>query len=271
MNEALLEASRLALQAKSDLPFSVYQSWRAQHLLNVPVYKPTLIIVLSGCKELPASRAQVVQANQFVVLANHCQWEMRNIPANDQYYAILIEFDEEDFDGLVSALPVASIQGNVSDLLSKSVEQFCSWSVCAPRSLWSARRKEILLVLQAMGYSNLYGLLAPQSMRQRVQRIIQQTLDGEHTAYNIAQKLALSESSLRRHLRYESTNLQQLKDEVRLGAALHTLQTSFMPIGLIAQSVGYQSQSRFTQKFKQQFGLTPSELRRTRELTALGE
>ncbi|WP_084683746.1 helix-turn-helix domain-containing protein [Psychromonas hadalis] len=45
---------------------------------------------------------------------------------------------------------------------------------------------------------------------------------------------------------------------------IHLLQTTHFSIGLISEKCGYQSQSRFTDRFKTLFGLTPSELRKTK-------
>jgi AraC-like DNA-binding protein len=74
----------------------------------------------------------------------------------------------------------------------------------------------------------------------------------------------MSESTLRRKLKVESTSVQEIKDSARLGLGLHLLQTSQHSIGIISDKCGYQSQSRFTERFKKQFGLTPSELRKTK-------
>ncbi|WP_462154574.1 helix-turn-helix domain-containing protein [Pseudoalteromonas piscicida] len=51
---------------------------------------------------------------------------------------------------------------------------------------------------------------------------------------------------------------------MKLGHGLHLIQTSYEPIGLIAEKCGYSSSSRFTDRFKQLYGLTPSALRKTR-------
>jgi AraC-like DNA-binding protein len=80
----------------------------------------------------------------------------------------------------------------------------------------------------------------------------------------ICQQLAMSESTLRRKLKSEGTTIQDIKDQVKLGLGLHLLQTTLDPIGIIAQKSGYYSQSKFTERFKRRFGLTPSELRKTR-------
>jgi transcriptional regulator GlxA family with amidase domain len=59
-------------------------------------------------------------------------------------------------------------------------------------------------------------------------------------------------------------NLQDIKDRARLSLGLHLLQTTVEPIGIVAEKCGYHSQSRFTERFKTHFGLTPSELRKTK-------
>ena len=69
---------------------------------------------------------------------------------------------------------------------------------------------------------------------------------------------------MRRKLSAEDTNFQTIKDRIKLGHGLYMLQTSDTPMGLVANACGYQSQSRFTDKFKVMYGLTPSELRKTR-------
>lgn len=58
--------------------------------------------------------------------------------------------------------------------------------------------------------------------------------------------------------------MQEIKDQARLGLGLHLLQTTHYSIVLIAEKCGYKSQSRFTDRFKERFGLTLSELQKTK-------
>jgi len=52
----LLNTIKNTLNDKREQPFSVYTSIKEQKLLNVPVAKPLLIVVLSGYKELGVVR-----------------------------------------------------------------------------------------------------------------------------------------------------------------------------------------------------------------------
>nr|WP_281358241.1 helix-turn-helix transcriptional regulator [Pseudoalteromonas caenipelagi] len=81
----------------------------------------------------------------------------------------------------------------------------------------------------------------------------------------ICDSLAMSESTLRRKLKSEGTTVQTIKDRAKLGLGLHLLQSTDYTIGVISQICGYQSQSRFTERFKSRFGLTPTQLRNTKK------
>ncbi|MFV2058954.1 MAG: helix-turn-helix transcriptional regulator, partial [Thiohalomonadales bacterium] len=76
-------------------------------------------------------------------------------------------------------------------------------------------------------------------------------------------RLGVSESSLRRKLQSEQTGFRELLEEARLSHGLYLLLETVHPIGQVADAVGYQSQSRFGERFKRRFGMTPTELRRT--------
>ena len=113
-------------------------------------------------------------------------------------------------------------------------------------------------------------MVAQTSLSQQVHQMISVDLSQELSATDIAANLAMSESSLRRKLAEENNNLQAIKDQARLGYGLHLIQSTHQSIGAVAERCGYQSQSRFTDKFKQRFGITPSALRKTR-LSGSGE
>lgn len=92
--KSLLEHSNL------NLPFAVYSAYQEQKITNVPISKPLLIIVLSGYKELGKTENIKCDAGSFIFLANSSSIDMRNIPDQEEYFALLIEFDFEDFNDL---------------------------------------------------------------------------------------------------------------------------------------------------------------------------
>lgn len=264
--QALITSAKRIVKAHSPLPFSVYSSGQEQHILNVPVNKPLLVCVLNGHKQLGSQGATHCPAGSFVFLSNRPGIDMRNIPAGAEYFALLLEFEQEDFDDFTGRRASARthLQGPLQPLLTDALRQLIEWSAYAPSELWGLRRREILHTLHHLGHRELAALAAPPSLGYRVQCLIGSRMAEEVGMPFVSAALAMSESTLRRKLAHEGTSLQAIKDRVKLGHGLHLVQTTASPIGLIAEQCGYHSQSRFTDKFKSLFGITPTELRKTR-------
>ena len=264
--ENLLNTIKNSINEKRELPFAVYSSIKEQNLLNVPIVKPLLIVILSGSKELGRDNEIVCHSGDFIFLADNPAIKMRNIPRENEYFALIIEFDYQDFNGL--QINAYSKQhyciGKTTSTLEKCLQQFVESSSWAPTQLWSLRKREVLALICHMGYSEVLSMLGDHKIGHRLHDMFCEQSYDELTIDDICKQLAMSESTLRRKLKSEGTSVQEIKDQARLGLGLHLLQTTRDSIGLIAETCGYQSQSRFTERFKGRFGLTPSELRNTK-------
>ena len=262
----LMTTAQGILATNEALPFSLYSSVKEQRLFNVAITKPLLILVLGGQKKLGKTGEIICAPGSFIFLSNHPTIDMRNIPNSAHYMALLIEFDYEDFESLTfSSIPKqAYVQGVIDPALEKSVSQFMEWSAVAPSELRPMRRREILQLLHLSGYPEVGGLVEAPSLRHQLNAILAEDVLQDLDAPALSSRLAMSESTLRRKLKAEGTNLQTLKDDAKLNLGLHLIQTSMAPIGHIADQCGYHSQARFSERFKQRFGLSPSELRKTR-------
>lgn len=254
------------LQEKTALPFSVYSSVKEQHIFNVPVIKPLLICVLDGCKKIGRENEIICPTGSFIFLSNSPRVDMRNIPDSTEYLALLIEFDFKDFDCLSSRKTGKEtfFQGSIDPVLQQTLQQFVEWSRFAPSNMWSVRRQEILQLLCHLGYEQVNAIAESPGLSHKLHSLISADISNDLNAGVLSSRLAMSESTLRRKLTAEETSLRAIKDKAKLAHGLHLVQTTFEPIGRIAEQCGYQSQSRFTDKFKQLFGVTPTELRKTR-------
>ncbi|WOD08373.1 AraC family transcriptional regulator [Marinomonas sp. GJ51-6] len=241
-------------------------------MLNVPVIKPLLIFVLSGNKSLGSKDEIHCPSGSFVFLSNTPEIAMRNVPNDVNYFALLIEFEYSDFDCLKHRTVNTDtyFQGQIEPMLEQTLQQFVEWSAFSPPDMWYLRRQEILQVLLSLGFDQVEGIMEPPTLSHKVYTIIREQISSDLGAEAVSSMLGMSESSLRRKLSAEGSHFQGIKDKVKLGYGLHLIQTSFSPIGLIAEKCGYASQSRFTEKFKQLFGITPTALRKTR-VSVLGE
>lgn len=265
MND-LIHSIKTTIHAHTHLPFAVYSSLKEQCIFNVPIIKPVLIVVLDGEKRLGKDADVICTAGSFIFLSNNPMLNMRNIPSEREYFALLIEFEQQDFAVFNRRLKTTQkyVVGTVNKNLQTLLQQFIEWSEFAPAALWSIRRAEILQYLDFLGYHSIRAMAGNTSVTEKVHELVRANLTEDLSNSELCAHLAMSESSLRRKLQAEGTSVQDIKDQTKLGYGLHLLQTSADSIGVIAELCGYQSQSRFSERFKQRFGLTPSELRKTK-------
>lgn len=264
--KALIEHARLASAECAARPYSVVASIREQYILNTPVIKPLLIFVLSGVKHLGRDGEIVCPSGTFLFLSNAPNIHMRNVPEGE-YFALLIEFEYSDFDPFRNRSPSQRrdhFQGTMDDSLRQALHQFIDLPRFVPPELWPLRRQELLGLLYLSGYQDVGAIIEHPSTAHRLHDIITQDIQCDWTLAHLADKLALSEPTLRRRLKAEGISIKTILSRARLGYGLHLVQTTLEPIGRIAERCGYPSQSRFTDKFKSLFGITPTELRKTR-------
>lgn len=264
--EDLIRTAKQLQETGAPLPFSVYSSIREQKIVNVPIIRPILICVLDGSKRLGSQGEIVCPSGSFIILSNHPAINMRNIPGDGEYLALIVEFDHDDFNCLPpkTSRAVPFVQGQLEQVLEKTLQQFVEWGAFAPQAMWPARRRELLQLIFHLGYAQVCAVIEPPSLSHKLHGMVSADLTDDLSAEVLASRLAMSASTLRRKLAAEGASVQAIKDRARLGYGLHLVQSTFEPIGRVAERCGYQSQSRFTDKFKQFFGVTPTELRKTR-------
>ena len=99
----------------------------------------------------------------------------------------------------------------------------------------------------------------PASVGEAVKRLLGTDFSKGMPGFSdIAARLHLSESSLRRRLLDEETSFQVLKDELRCDLAKHYLSDSEVKLGDIAERLGFTEPSSFGRSFRQWTGMTPS-------------
>jgi len=77
----------------------------------------------------------------------------------------------------------------------------------------------------------------------------------------IASRLNMSESTLRRKLRAEGTSFQKLLDQLRAQLAHKHLKFTRVPVAEVARLVGFEDTTNFRRSFKKWTGTTPSSYR----------
>lgn len=121
------------------------------------------------------------------------------------------------------------------------------------------KMREVLLWLAHLGIYFTHNEV--KDLTQRVRRCLATAPHRIWTAAKVAESLAMSEVMLRRKLSAENTALRSLMIDVRMSSAMLLLQATDWAISAIAQHVGYESSSRFAERFRKRFGFAPSAIR----------
>lgn len=128
-----------------------------------------------------------------------------------------------------------------------------------PPAITRHKMCEILLWLAYLGIRFTHN--EKNDLTQKVRRRLANDPHKIWTAAEVAESLMMSEVMLRRKLSAENTALRSLMIDVRMSSALALLQATDWPISTIAQHVGYESSSRFAERFRKRFGFAPTAIR----------
>ncbi len=284
---ALLD--RLLNQAEHPVQgVSLFHSINEQNLRAIPVQKTTLLLVISGTKYIQDNECYIVHEGKGIIIPAGRTITLSNLPSPDvdHYLAVAVSITPDlakqyySFaDQVVSNERLPSRHSSVAHSQMLNLETFNldepiqillqQWIDSSNKMHLSDIQltlKTIELLSMIAEHIDLSPFLSPRqrSWKERVLEHIEHNVAHPWTLEEICRLLATSPSSLRRHLAVEGTGFRDILEETRLLHGLVSLQETFWPINQIALSVGYQSQSRFSERFKNRFGVSPSALRQTR-------
>ena len=256
---------------------SIYRCHKVQQLNTVPFYQPTLLMVVDGHKEVMIGDLNFsVQPGELLLIPADTTLWMGNCPDKKDrtYLGLAFRFDQEALNHFRLVYGSDQQSWDLSanwhvkapDSILTALRQWLSWndSLSISRQFIQHRQVELLLLLTQAGMGGNILLGHHPSWRQRVSQLLIINPAREWLLQDICLELRVSETSLRRRLKEEQTGFREILEDVRLATGLSLLLETNWPIGRVADAVGYQSQSRFGERFKRRFGMTPSELRFTR-------
>ncbi|VAW66183.1 Transcriptional regulator, AraC family [hydrothermal vent metagenome] len=261
----LIKLAQTALISNQTQPFSIYSCKQKQSLRHVPIFNPLIVFVLSGKKVLGGEMQSSCNEGQFLFLSENPEVTFSNIPGKHGYLALFIEFQYEDFEGiqLTSKNAQRFLIGDMNAALVQSISQLIELSDTSPEVIWNIRRKELIHLLCFYGYHDIISMISKPRINHQLIDVFKKDPSTRWDIKRMSKKLAMSESTLRRKLKLEGTGFRDLNTQVRLAHGMHLIQTTDDSISVISEKCGYQSQSRFTEGFKNRFGTTPGKLRKT--------
>lgn len=237
----------------------------------VPFFEPCVIVVLSGTKHLGDEE---VGEGGCLAIPAPTNFHMGNVPNPDSgfYQALVFPFSPQDINHVRTMMleergvPTGPTSKDIvtygfdEDTL-KALDHYLQSGVRDSPARVQHRKREVLLILAERDprILSLDGGVSGWNQRLR-------TLFAEDPAFawsmdDVCQRLAVTESTLRRALRKEDTSFREVLSEFRLSNALMAVLMSPAPIYQIAHDNGFQSVSRFTENFRKRFEATPTDIR----------
>lgn len=267
----------LLMRTQSSAHLGMNACMQPQSLRSISIPVPTLTMALVGQKTVYIGEsAHTATKGAAILIPARTEFRIENQPEpkSGRFFGLSLRFDPDtvaqfrqiygtsytDWDTRPTWRMPA--QGFLLDALAAWVDWTARYGTDTNHS--RHRLLEILLLIARHGYGG--NLLLEQTDRwaQRIENLLMLDPAREWRIGDVCARLGLSESTLRRHLRTEDVGFRDLLEKVRLEAGLMQVMETDLQIAQVAMACGYQSQSRFAERFRLRFGMSPVELRQTR-------
>ncbi|MEZ8824035.1 helix-turn-helix transcriptional regulator [Vibrio amylolyticus] len=249
---------------------TVFRAETLQKLRNVRVHSPCLIQIISGSKRLYWKDTTVDLAqSQLLISEASASLNFENLPQKGLFQSRVYSFQSPPSQ---SMLELSLNKEQESDSPTLAMDNALLSSLNA---LFSFNQSEMSQQAQTFWLMGLYQQLAEKgwlhkmfpnrhaSLTQKLSQYLSHSPGDDHPLESIAERFAMSRATMMRKLKQEGTQYRELLAEVRLNHALRLMQKEHYSVALLSQLCGYQSEDRFSQRFKRKFGLTPKSYMRT--------
>jgi AraC-like DNA-binding protein len=257
---------------------SEHRASRLQPIRRLPIFRPVLIRVVRGVKRLwRGDQIYDVNPGDMIALPARVEVDLMNTPDALGYQAQVLNIVPEAVERfrekhgpvvkkLLSTKDNADLRLMPGAPLVAAWEHLLElWQPEAPSAEIARHRlEEVLLCLALQGDGHGIFLDRHDAFSERVRIMLQVEPSRKWVTADVAARLNCSEATLRRHLAEEGTSFSDLLDAVRMNTGLSMLFNTSRQIDEIALACGYDSASRFSIRFRQRFGRSPTEMRATR-------
>lgn len=243
-----------------------FRAEQLQKLRNVRMHSPCIIQVVSGSKRLYwRESAMVLTPSNLLLCEASVSLSFENLPNKGYFLSRVFSFHYPPSDAAIdlskhNAANLTSPVYGTDKALEVTLDVLSTFDL----GLFSQDTQMFWLnaLYQQLAERGILHLLFSKTgipFNQRLSRYLAHSPSDEHTLESSAQHFAISRSTLIRKLKQENTKYKEVLIEVRLNHALYLMQNEKQSITMLAQMCGYQSEARFSQRFKEKFGITPSE------------
>lgn len=245
-------------------------SHRACTLHNLTLSRGVLSLVLNGCKILRHGGLESVpvEAGGLAFFRAGQQISCSNMPEEGgEYMALTLSFSSDLLSRVRQRVPVdaRAPEGRSPDEASDDRRKLMLGLETFLRLLPEETDPTLPLMQQEQVLYQLWRLGVPVFTTQcalvgQIRSLVEEQPDHPWSTGDLAFRLHMTERTLRRQLEKEGTNPSELVRMSRLHVGLDLLMRKNVRVGEVAMSCGYSSQSRFAERFREQFGIPPGEI-----------
>lgn len=236
---------------------------------SVTTEHATLLLVRQGQKQIQRGSLKLrVEAGEAVAVPPGQAFDLVTTPEGGEFVSTMLIPAQPIVDEVAAmfmevptlrrASALKALEPEFLEAFERAVRAVAE-PACVPRRVTENRVREVLIWMAHRGLK--LGRERDPSLTRRLRARLSEDPSREWRAGEMARAVAMSEATLRRHLREEGVSFQEILIDVRMSHALALLQVTDLPVGQIALEVGYDSASRFAVRFRRRFGMSPSVVR----------
>lgn len=234
-----------------------YCALSRERLAPVVLPHPVVGIVLGGRKEVwRGEDGQEMRPGTLFVLPARVPLDIWNVPgAHGCYQSLILEIRPEEVPDLPAPPRATDLRARLTPALIAAAVHAASALADGPAltAVRAARIRELVAVLSA---DPAAAPLFDRSTAGRVSQLVRADLSRPWIATEVAARLAVSESTLRRRLAAEGTGFARLLRAERMQAARERI-IAGAGSQATALAVGYASRAHFARAYRAAFGENP--------------
>lgn len=240
-----------------------------QTLKNVMFHFPTIIWVTEGCKQLywQGEKLTLDRQTWLLIPAGVCLSFINQVTSksieNNRFYSRVLTIYASPPKGMLVDNYCAS---GMTKVEVKAGLAWCFETLFKPPPISNSAQKYLvdLMFAELSQLGKLQALFpsADETLRYKLSRYFSADPSANYKLDDVAGQFHMSRATLMRKLAAEYTSFKEILSQVRMMHALTLFQGSMRQLD-VALACGYQSEARFSEKFKQVFGLSPKEYQQT--------
>ncbi|ABZ75853.1 transcriptional regulator, AraC family [Shewanella halifaxensis HAW-EB4] len=253
---------------------------KSQPLRNVPVYTPSIIAVTSGVKTLLwQGETLTFDRNHWLLASSAQELTFVNEPYQNRFQSVQLSFLSQPSERVLKQMAKPETTSTpllspptltVSDSLNFAFTQLVAMSEqrLSP-AVQQCYLDAFYLHLNELGVLSKLFESDVLTLREKVSRYLSADPSASHTIELTCSHFAMSQATLIRRLNKEGSSFRVILAGVRMLHAIGIVQSlsarNGVPLSQLELAIrcGYQSEARFSQRFKSQFGISLKQYMKT--------